>query len=116
MKPICASSLRSKGSKDVVDTWYIPLMTDQVMQNLEREVQAIKDRNARVEAEKAWETSNFRVVSLAIITYGIAAIFLFVLGNEHPWRNALIPAIGFVLSVQSLPFLKSFWIRRNIKL
>lgn len=85
------------------------------IQNLQKELQSIRERNARVEAEKAWETSIFRIGSIALITYAIAAFFLLVLGNDHPWRNALIPTIGFILSVQSLPFLRKWWIRNNIR-
>lgn len=79
--------------------------------DLEHRVQEIEERNARVEADKAWETSFTRVISITIVTYIIATITFVVIGNEHPYRNALVPTMGFLLSVQSFPFLKKLWIK-----
>ena len=81
---------------------------------VETELRAIKERNAKVEANKAWETSHFRIVSIVVATYVIAALALLSIGNDHPYRNALIPAIGFFLSTQSLPFLKEWWIGKRL--
>lgn len=81
---------------------------------VEAELHVIKERNARVEAHKAWETSWFRVGSIVAATYIIAALALVSIGNDHPFRNALIPAIGFFLSTQSLPFLKERWIAKRL--
>lgn len=75
----------------------------------------IEERNRRVEAEKAWEASYTRVLWIGLLTYAIASAALYVNGNEHPIRNALIPTLGFVLSVQSLPFLKRAWIQRRLE-
>ena len=84
------------------------------IQKLEGEIGAIKDRNARVEAEKAWETSWFRVGSIMAVTYVIATVALYAIGNDNPLRNALIPTIGYFLSTQSLPFIKQWWINRHM--
>ena len=81
---------------------------------IKEELQVLKDRNGRVEAEKAWETSAARIGSIALGTYVIAGLALTMIGNDHPWRNALIPAIGYFLSTQSLPFLKKHWIARRL--
>ncbi|MDO8552120.1 MAG: hypothetical protein Q7S01_01165 [bacterium] len=89
-------------------------MKDKI-QNLEAELLEIKSRNARVEADKAWETSRFRIFSLLLITYGISAFILYEIGNQNPFRNAFIPTIGYFLSIQSLPFLKSRWIRSYLE-
>ena len=90
------------------------LMNEEI-ENLQKELKTIQERNQRVEAEKAWETSLFRVGSIALITFLTAACVLYVVGNVNPWRNALIPTIGFILSIQSLPFLKRLWIRKHLK-
>ena len=82
---------------------------------LKRDVAAIKERNRRVEADKAWETSRFRIFSITVVTYIIAAVALFSIGNSAPFTNALIPTIGFFLSVQSLPLVKRVWIERVFK-
>ena len=76
---------------------------------LEREVAAIKERNARVEADKAWETSWTRRAVVFIATYAVIALFLFAAGVPEPLLNALIPALAFVLSTATLGFVKEWW-------
>jgi hypothetical protein len=75
-------------------------------------IEAIEERNARVEADKAWETSVFRISSLAVIVYVVAVLLLLSVHDAKPILNALIPAAGFLLSVQTLPFLKKWWLGR----
>lgn len=82
--------------------------------DIEERVQRIEERNIRVEAEKAWEVSFFRISSIMILTYIIACGVLFVIGNSNPFRNALIPVVGYFLSTQSLPFIKRLWIDRYV--
>ena len=84
------------------------------VQKLEGEVREIRERNARVEAEKAWETSWFRVGSIMAVTYVIATAALYAIGNDNPLRNALIPTLGYFLSTQSLPFIKQWWAARYL--
>lgn len=79
---------------------------------IEGELEAIKARNAHVETDKAWETSMFRISFIAVLTYAIAAIVLLVIENSAPFRNALIPSIGYLLSTQSIPFLKRRWMQK----
>ncbi|MFA5841581.1 MAG: hypothetical protein WC835_01290 [Candidatus Paceibacterota bacterium] len=86
---------------------------EEKIKKIEDEIILLKDRNLRVEADKAWETSIFRVISITVSTYIIAGIALYAIGNEYPLRNALIPALGYFLSTQSLPFLKKRWVKRN---
>ena len=80
---------------------------------LERRIRLIEERNARVEAEKAWEVSFFRKATIAVMTYVVAWIALLSIGSSQPYLSALIPTIGFVLSVQSLPMIRKWWIRRR---
>ncbi len=82
--------------------------------DIEQRIQKIEERNVRVEAEKAWEKSTLRVGSIMLATYIIACGILMVIGNDNPFRNALIPVLGYFLSVQSLPFLKRSWINRHL--
>ena len=74
------------------------------------ELQKIHERNARVEADKAWETSKTRRVLIALLTYGVVVVFLLVIDAPNPFLAALVPAAGFVLSTLSLPFIKSWWL------
>lgn len=85
------------------------------LEELKQELRAIKDRNLRVEADKAWEKSFFRTAIIVATTYIVASIALIMIGNENPFRNALVPALGFLLSIQSLPFIKRTWIRQYLR-
>lgn len=83
--------------------------------DIEERVQKIEERNERVQAEKAWETSTFRISTIIVATYVIASGTLFFIGNSNPFRNALIPTLGYFLSTQSMPFVKKWWISRYLK-
>ena len=81
--------------------------------NIEEEIKTIKDRNTKVEMEKAWETSNMRVFVLTLTTYILASLLLWVIHNDNPLINALVPTLGYFLSFQSLPFIKKWWMKNN---
>lgn len=76
--------------------------------DLEKEINLIKERNARVEANKAWETSLTRTVLVGAITYVSILILMLVIGTPRPFFTALVPMIGFVLSIQSIPVVKKW--------
>ncbi len=83
--------------------------------NLEQELQAVKDRNARVEADKAWETSWARILTIFFITYVFAAWWLSAIGAGRPFLNALVPTAGYLLSTQTIPPLKRWWVKNYLK-
>jgi len=85
------------------------------IQKLEKEIEIIKARNLKVEADKAWETSYFRVFLISIVIYLIAVFVMYFIGSANYLLNALVPAIGYFISVQSLPFIKKWWIKNNTK-
>ena len=88
------------------------------MENIEeikKEIELLKERNKRVEADKAWETSKFRIFSVLVMTYIITSIVFYFIGVGNYLLNALIPTTGFYLSTQSLPFIKKWWIKKFIK-
>lgn len=85
---------------------------EQKLQDLEKETQAIQERNARVEVDKAWETSRFRIASVMCVTYIIAVSVMYLISAENIFRNALVPTVGYLLSTQSLPALKKWWIKK----
>lgn len=84
-------------------------------EKLTKEIEALHERNERVEADKAWETSRFRVACIVVVTYLIAALVMYVIGVDRYLTDALIPTIGYLLSTQSLPFLKRWWIKKYYK-
>ena len=76
---------------------------------LQDEIFLIKQRNKRVEVDKAWEISKTRSLSILFLTYICASIALYFIGVRNYFANALIPTLGFFLSIQSLPFIKKWW-------
>lgn len=77
---------------------------------LEQRVAEIEARNARVEMDKAWETSWARRGLISLFTYLSIALYLkFVVLVTDPWVNAIVPALGFLLSTLTLPYFKKLW-------
>ena len=85
------------------------------LRNLEAEVRKIKERNERVEADKAWETSSARKLIIAIFTYVAIGVYLWAVGVAEPWLNAIVPTVAFMFSTLTLPIFKRFWIRNVYK-
>jgi len=85
------------------------------MENPESQIAAIMERNKRVEADKAWETSFVRRITITVLTYAIAVLFLWLIGNTGFWLNAAVPALGYLLSTLSLPWVKRWWIRQYLE-
>ncbi|OGZ63222.1 MAG: hypothetical protein A2639_02080 [Candidatus Staskawiczbacteria bacterium RIFCSPHIGHO2_01_FULL_34_27] len=83
--------------------------------DIEKEINLIKERNKKVEADKAWETSLFRVGFIALTTYIITAIVFYFIRVKNFLLSALIPTVGYYLSTQSLPFVKKWWIGKVYK-
>ena len=81
------------------------------MDNTE-EMQAIQERNRRVELDKAWETSWTRRLIIAAMTYIIALLFLFKIDAAKPFLSALVPTGGYLLSTLSLGIVKEWWIKK----
>lgn len=82
---------------------------------LEQEINKIKERNFKVEADKSWETSFFRRGLIAILTYAVIVLFFYFADLAKPFINAIVPTIGFVLSTLSVPFFKNLWIKHRYK-
>ncbi len=79
---------------------------------LESQIAEIQNRNFRVEADKAWETSKFRMFAIIAITYIVIAVALYFIKVPRIWLNAVIPTLGFILSIQTLPVIKRWWISK----
>ena len=78
--------------------------------SLEERIIALEERNARVEADKAWETSWLRRVSIMLLTYLTVVAYLHFVIHISPWLNALVPVIGFLLSTLTVSLLKLWWL------
>ena len=80
---------------------------------LSLEIEKIKERNKRVELDKAWETSMTRKVSIIILTYIVMVLVMDALKMESPLINAIIPTLGFTLSTFSMSLIKIFWLKKR---
>lgn len=83
------------------------------IRDLEKRVKDLENRNKRVEIDKAWETSMARRALLVIFTYLSVGIYMWVIGVNNPWLNAVIPSTAFLLSTLTLPFFKKMWIEKR---
>ncbi len=83
------------------------------MKNIDEKIEAIFERNKRVEADKAWETSLTRHAFLFLITYVTATFLLWSVNADWFFLQGLVPALAYLLSTWTLPPLKKLWIRKN---
>lgn len=81
------------------------------METIEQRIQKIEDRNRKVEADKAWETSWTRKILLTLFTYLAIAVYLWVIDITQPWLNAIVPAVAFMISTLTMPFFKKLWLK-----
>ena len=81
------------------------------LKQLKNEVRDIQNRNKKVEADKAWETSFLRKILIAVFTYLIIVLFFFIAKLSKPFVNAIVPTLGFVLSTLTIPIFKKYWIK-----
>ncbi len=85
-------------------------MTEQ--ENLSQRIASLEERNRRVTADKAWETSLTRRALLLLFTYLAVALYLAAIEVEQPFLNAIVPSAGFLLSTLTLPWFKRGWLSR----
>ena len=83
--------------------------------DIDAEIQALKARNQKVEADKAWEQSWARRLSIGLMTYVIAGVWLAVINDTYPFLKAFVPSVGYILSTLSLPFIKNWWVKNTTK-
>lgn len=79
------------------------------IESLEKRVANIEKRNAEKESDKSWGVSKTRRFVLAILTYFTIGMYMWAIGVNNPWVNAIIPTVGFILSTLSLPLFRSLW-------
>ncbi len=80
------------------------------IENLQSEIDEIKRRNQRVEADKAWETSWTRKIIISVFTYIVIVVFFFFAKLSNPFANAIVPAVAFILSTLTVPLVKKWWL------
>lgn len=80
---------------------------------LKKEIEKIKARNRRVEADKAWETSKTRTVFIAVSTYILIFIVMELIRDNHPFLNAFLASASYLLSSLTYGMLKSWWLAKR---
>ncbi|MBI2548175.1 hypothetical protein HYW21_02390 [Candidatus Woesearchaeota archaeon] len=80
---------------------------------LAKDIAEVKERNRRVEADKAWETSWTRKVIIAILTYLVMVVLFITVKLPEPWLNALVPTTAFFVSTLTLPLCKKWWLHQR---
>lgn len=83
------------------------------LEQIQAEISAIKGRNARVELEKAWETSWQRKLSIIVMTYFVMILVFWSLGNTEPFLNAIVPTLGYTLSTLSMGWMKDLFLKEK---
>ena len=85
--------------------------------DLEKEIEQIKQRNKKVELDKAWETSLTRKICIMILTYIVVIVYSLLIQNTNNIAlSSLVPVIGFTLSTLSLKLVRNIWEKsKNIK-
>ncbi len=78
--------------------------------NIEKEIKDIKERNKRVEKDKAWETSWTRRIFIMILTYLVVIAYSYIIKKyDNILLSSLVPVIGFTLSTLSLKLVRKIW-------
>ncbi|MBP6910328.1 hypothetical protein KBC03_01910 [Patescibacteria group bacterium] len=67
------------------------------LDSLIKDVEAIKARNHRVELEKTREISLARKLRIAVITYILLGLYMYAIGDQRRYLNAIVPTVGFVI-------------------
>lgn len=80
------------------------------MQDIQKQIDELKARNKRVEADKARETSWARKIIITVFTYAVVVIFFYTAELPKPRINALVPTLWFILSTLG------FWVFKNLRL
>ena len=84
------------------------------VKDLEEEIIEIKERNKRVELDKAWETSFVRRICICILTYIVVVVYSYVINRvSNVLLSSIVPVIGFTLSTLSLKFVRKTWEKKR---
>lgn len=84
------------------------------MKDLEKEIELIKERNKRVETDKAWETSWTRKICIAVLTYLVVVAYNYgIVKIDNIFLSSLVPVMGFLLSTLSLKVIRNVWEKRG---
>ena len=85
------------------------------MEELQKEIEEIKERNKRVELDKKWETSLTRKICIALLTYIVVICYTSLIDKiNNVFLSSLVPVIGFTLSTLFLSVIRKVWEKKNV--
>ncbi len=87
---------------------------DERLSSVEEKVAKIYLLDKYNKMQEKWEKSKTRTILIAINNYFFVAIILYLLGVDNVLINAFIPAGGYILSQQSVPYIKKLWIKEYL--
>lgn len=83
-------------------------------EEIENEINKIKERNKRVELDKKWETSTIRRICICILTYIVVITYSYIIKKyDSIFLSSLVPVIGFTLPTLSLGVVRKVWEKNN---
>jgi hypothetical protein len=82
-------------------------------EEIENDITAIKERNVRVELDKAWERSWARRITIMILTFIVASIWLVIIDETNVLLKAIVPTFGYLLSTLSIPLVRRVWMKNK---
>ena len=80
------------------------------IEEIKKKISLLEERNKRVEKDKEWEKSYTRRILLILFTYLAIGFYMQAININYAWLNAIVPAVGFLLSTLTLPFFKNLWL------
>lgn len=84
------------------------------MNDFEKRIEKIEERNKRVENDKLWETSWTRKICICILTYLVVVSYSYIIKKyDNIFLSSLVPVIGFTLSTLSISFVRKIWQKRR---
>lgn len=84
--------------------------------NVEERLEKTEQRNKRVEADKAWETSYTRKICICLLTYIVVVTYSYVIKEyNNVLLSSLVPVIGFFLSTVSINLVRKIWQAKIVK-
>ena len=82
--------------------------------DIEKEINDIKERNKKVELNKAWETSWTRKLCIMFLTYIVVILYSLCISKiNNVFLSSLVPVIGFTLSTLSLNAIRKIWEKKT---
>ena len=82
--------------------------------DIEKEINDIKERNKKVELNKAWETSWTRKLCIMFLTYIVVILYSLSISKiNNVFLSSLVPVIGFTLSTLSLNAIRKIWEKKT---